>query len=392
MKKIILPLLALGGIFLSTPYYFEAQAEFKCKDMIPAKFELAFDWAIDEGIIKGNPDGTCKPNELVNKIGSAVMIMRATIGDDDAQTEQCSSGMFKDINEKECKGWYGKYLATAKKQGIIKGNKDGKSEVNKSVNAAEASVIAARAYELEPYPAQNGESWYGPTFRLYKDHNVNTYDPNHLMTRGEIIQMMFEINNNYHILTDVYGDSHLNNNDSTQNSEQPQLNQPTTHSNNSGNFKAVNSLRYLAENFDNLSSAQVNELILSLNESQMLQFSIYNAFASLAHARACEVNTNLIVNIPTPTDCASTLLSWQQSLQFSGGNWQQATSYAYQNRDQMLIGMKCGTGEIDAGSCGLYSNIQQQNINAMDQIFQNMISECSYNGQVLPDGAVCISN
>ncbi len=131
----------------------------------------------------------------------------------------------------------------------------------------------------------------------------------------------------------------------------------------------------------------------SLNSNQQLQLSIYSAFASWAHQLGCQANPNLVLNINyTPTNCAQTAIGWQNTLQFVG-SWDQALMEARQQQGNLLIGMKCATGEIDAGSCGAYSGLMN-NYNTLSNnigtnILNSMPGGCDAPGTYLPDGSYC---
>ena len=157
------------------------------------------------------------------------------------------------------------------------------------------------------------------------------------------------------------------------------------------NYKLKSNLRYMAENFDNLSAPQLVNLLKGMNSDDKLLLSIYSIFANLLEYKICQADVTISSEIYTTQSCQNNYLQWQQTYQLSNNDWQQATSAAYSEMNQLLIGEKCSTGEIDAASCQMYNTIQQQNNQNMNEIYKTMLQECTYDGEILASGAVCVA-
>ena len=120
---------------------------------------------------------------------------------------------------------------------------------------------------------------------------------------------------------------------------------------------AKSNFRILVENFGSLTPQQTLLILQKLNQNDFLNLSIYSAFGSLVHYKVCQINSNIVMVIGgINTNCYQTMQQWQNTIYFSGGNVAQATSYANSQRNQLLIQLKCKTGEIDRGSCSAYVN------------------------------------
>lgn len=157
---------------------------------------------------------------------------------------------------------------------------------------------------------------------------------------------------------------------------------------------AVN-FRALVEQFETLSPIQVAATLQTLNDTERLQLSVYQSFASLVHLQACYADNSVVMAFSTGyMNCAQTYQEWQNTLYFMNNDWNAATQYAWQQRNSLLIGMKCASGEYDAGSCGAYNQGVQTYSNAIDEtgkaIVRNMDPyACDNPGGYTPDGRYC---
>lgn len=112
----------------------------------------AIDWAKQSGILQGYPDGTFKPENVVNRAEFLKIVLGAKgINVSDAGG---SSG-FKDVDEN---GWYAPYVRYAKAQGIIQGYPDGTFKPDQAVNFAEALKMAYNALGIST--DEIGGQWY----------------------------------------------------------------------------------------------------------------------------------------------------------------------------------------------------------------------------------------
>lgn len=151
-------------------------------------------------------------------------------------------------------------------------------------------------------------------------------------------------------------------------------------------------LRVIAENFERLSAQQVARLVVAMPRSERLQLSIYQSFGSLVHLRACQAAPQLVVTLGgAPTNCLQTRKSWVNTLRLMRGNWAAATQYAARQRQQILIGMRCSTGEYSRRACQTYGKYRRKNVRRSYETGQTILrgQPCAYNGQILADGRVC---
>lgn len=156
-----------------------------------------------EGIIGGYPDGTFKPDQIVNRAEALKMILNAK----KTAINEISSTSFKDIATAD---WFAKYVETAKTLGIVNGNPDGTFAPGRNVNKVEFLKMLLLTYEVkfvnyQPpekplYPdATDSKQWFVPYLDFAK--NVNLISPNSAgniepskdLTRGEVAEIIYKL-------------------------------------------------------------------------------------------------------------------------------------------------------------------------------------------------------
>ena len=99
--------------------------------------------AAELGIVKGNPDGTFKPNDKVTRADFALMTVRMLGVDEDSL--KFTTTAFTDVNDETYNAAAIQYCA---EKGLIGGDGDGKFRPNDSITRQEAAKIIAEALEL----------------------------------------------------------------------------------------------------------------------------------------------------------------------------------------------------------------------------------------------------
>lgn len=145
----------------------------------------------EEGILKGNPDGTYKPYSLINRAEFTMILMRTMVGDETTIAEGFNTACFPDIPLKQ---WYTKSTCKAKNEGIIAGRPDGLFWPGDKINLAEASKIIVNTLELNKKTPQPDRAWY----EIYI-HALDEIDaipptlrhPDDLVTREQMAAMIY---------------------------------------------------------------------------------------------------------------------------------------------------------------------------------------------------------
>lgn len=387
MKKLFLAVAATAlGMLLLPQISFAA-----CTDHVPADLKEATDELVKNNILRGNDNGKCELDKHAIRIELVTMMLRVNYKDSDIDSLAAKEpGTFPDLPSN---AWYFKTAKAAKFLHVIEGDdKTGNGRFTDKVKAGEAFLMALRYSGVTVPNPKAGEAWYDPAINVAKEAGLKTYPHTHEMTRGDISRLIYEYVTRYSSVQSAA--ANYNSTPAVTNNTTP--NQPSTPPANkqtSGSFNVVGPLRYLAENFDALSPQQTLAIYSKLNDTDLLQLQVYTAFGYLVHYKACQADTNVLFNDGQKmVSCAQNAAQLQQTAQFYGGDIKQATSHGYSQRNELLIAQKCGTGEISAGTCNMYTGIQNQNMNRMNEIFRNMISECNYVGEVLSNGGVCVAN
>jgi hypothetical protein len=151
-----------------------------------------------KGIISGGPDGRIRPDEKINRVELAKILVEATTDDDTIASASLADGVYSDIDRK---GWYRSYLELARQKGIMSGDEsknDGPRTIRPgaSANGAEVAKMIAITFDLEIRPAKRGELWYKPYLESLKGLGALPYQrADHQVTRGEVMFMISTILN-----------------------------------------------------------------------------------------------------------------------------------------------------------------------------------------------------
>jgi hypothetical protein len=141
----------------------------------------------------------------------------------------------------------------------------------------------------------------------------------------------------------------------------------------------LSALRDLAENHAGLTGSRALELLQQLDSKESFILSMYPAFAGNVLLNACNANSNLqwsLLGVQDTCYTAQAKLEQHVALFATGtmiGKWDDQIQ---SERLSILIMLKCDSGEIDAGSCSMYtgamSNFNAQNHDTSMSIINNM--------------------
>jgi len=156
-----------------------------------------------KGIVSGYADGSFKPDNLINRAEFTKIVVGAVY----PETQDCagttSTFNFSDIVKT---AWYADFVCMAFGDQIISGYPDGTFGPAKNINYVEAAKILVNAFKIPTAPPTAGQAWYQGyvntlVFQKVVPTSITTMD--HLMTRGEMAEMIFQIklkNGNYAIV------------------------------------------------------------------------------------------------------------------------------------------------------------------------------------------------
>lgn len=156
----------------------------------------------EKGIIGGYPDGTFKPEQVVNRVEALKIIL---LGSDIAVPNATGTGGFTDT---EANGWYAKYILKAELLAIVQGYPDGTFKPEQTVNLVEnlKMLLLANNIDLsslqvptDPYADTPKTEWYAKYVQYAKDHNFIDADPQDKvypaqgMTRAKLAETMYRL-------------------------------------------------------------------------------------------------------------------------------------------------------------------------------------------------------
>ena len=176
-------MLTLGGgmgVSATPPAYSDLDSGHRFYDEI---LYLAF-----EGIIKGYPDGSIRPDEEVTRAAAAIMIGRAL----DLNGEQRKT-KFPDVGAEQVASGY---IASAVAEGIIQGYSDGTYRPNETVTRGQMAIFLSRAFNLTveaaaPFTDISASMASYPHIKRILAENItqgypdNTFRPNVKVTRAQ---------------------------------------------------------------------------------------------------------------------------------------------------------------------------------------------------------------
>ncbi len=155
------PIRALGAVVVCTlllqlfpvPAIKAAEPPFPDMERSWYRYQDAVRELVLRRVITGNPDGTFKPTQAINR-AEFLKLLFAAKSDIEPSGAQC----FWDIPEG---AWYAPYVCAAKRRGIVKGYPAGNFKPEQIVNMAEAIKMIVQAYGKE-VEEPKGEKWYEP--------------------------------------------------------------------------------------------------------------------------------------------------------------------------------------------------------------------------------------
>lgn len=151
--------------------------------------------AMRDGLIKGYPDGTFRPDRNLTRAEAAVLLVSALKLD---STDAKRSG-FTDVKSD---AWYASYVDAAKQAGVIDGYLDGTFAPDAQITRAEitAMIVRAMKYKAGTAPVKFSDvedtAWYAGFVKTAVENDVvqgytdGTFAPEKKITRAETVMML----------------------------------------------------------------------------------------------------------------------------------------------------------------------------------------------------------
>jgi len=163
----------------------------------------AIEYLKNEGIINGYPDGTFKPEQVVNRAEALKIIL----GANKTAIQEASKSSFTDVTAAD---WFFKYIETAKALNIVSGNPDGSFAPARTVNKVEFLKMLLLAYDVKfvnykppvkpLYPdVTDNSAWYiqyldfAKNLNLISPNSAGEIQPDQGLTRGEVAEISYKL-------------------------------------------------------------------------------------------------------------------------------------------------------------------------------------------------------
>lgn len=162
----------------------------------------AIEYLRTNNILKGYPDGTFKPNEVISRAEFTVLFTNPFFLDGTSNCLQSNFGSgsttqvyFPDVRKDD---WFADAVCTAKSRGIIDGYPDGTFQPGHTIIVAEAAKIAAKVFAIDVRRDNNGvdDKWYSIYIQTLGGLNAippSIHSVSQAMTRGEMAELIFRL-------------------------------------------------------------------------------------------------------------------------------------------------------------------------------------------------------
>lgn len=157
------------------------------------------------GIISGYPDGTFKPDQVVNRAEALKLILGAAKVVVPTDAAMGLAG-FSDVDGS---AWYAPYLRKALSMGVVQGYPDGTFKPGQTVNLAENLKMLIKAENIDlsqvfaigtPYNDVAPDAWYRSYLEYANEGNLieaadanGNIHPDQGMTRGKLSELLYRL-------------------------------------------------------------------------------------------------------------------------------------------------------------------------------------------------------
>ena len=161
-------------------------------------------WALyNLGVIDGNPDGSFRPDNPLNRAELVKLLIEATVTDFESVKASYDTVCFPDIRKGE---WYTPYVCYSKAAEIVEGYPDNTFRPGQNISKVEAVKVILESYNMEiPKTASKNifsdtdiNEWYAPYLETAHDLNFleekegDNFYPGANILRGAVSHIIYE--------------------------------------------------------------------------------------------------------------------------------------------------------------------------------------------------------
>lgn len=165
------------------------------------KHKQAIDFLSERGVVEGYPDGSFKPEALVNRAEAMKIISKAFGFNGEGESFE---GVFPDVKTSD---WFFAFIMRAKDKGVVDGYPDGKFRPERTVNLAETLKMGILSGEFEVAKEVKADlfldvkmsDWFSPYVLFARSKNVVFSDDygylkaDQAMTRGKFAEVIYRL-------------------------------------------------------------------------------------------------------------------------------------------------------------------------------------------------------
>jgi hypothetical protein len=179
----VLPNLSAARIYDASPLPYEDSASFDAATAVSVSV------LTEEGVLEGNPDGTFRPGDYLNRAEFMKIVMHF-YASDDAVDLRCFPDVASNV-------WYAEPVCRAKQYGIVRGNADPdlaenlwRFEPTRRVQYEEAIKVLVKIFAI-PSADGEGDHWYVPYLDAAAERNLTLpgLAVGDTLTRGEMARL-----------------------------------------------------------------------------------------------------------------------------------------------------------------------------------------------------------
>ena len=205
VRAILLELMKRFQVFTALLLLAIPASGYAVNDIEDYKYSSAIRLLESNGIVEGYEDGSFRPNKTINRAEFLKLVMLSVYGNQAFSTT--NTRCFTDFVGQE--QWYWTYACTAKDLGIINGNPDGTFRGDNVVNLAEALKMSFEAWKVPLEVQKPDRPWYERYMNKAAEREVFRrfpYTPEYLLTRGEMAQLLVQLDEPIAVLTGTQAD------------------------------------------------------------------------------------------------------------------------------------------------------------------------------------------
>lgn len=172
-------------------------AQVNLTDITGHRYEQSIRNLVAMGVINGNPDGTFRPEDPVNRAASLKIILQSLRAKqlENGEAPYVMPANFNKFPDVTTDLWYATYVAEGVDKGIIDGYPDGTFKGDQNVILAEALKMTLEAHKVSVW---NGvtDPWYKKYFDAAHQLQLlpsDLQDPAHVLTRAELAYIVDQL-------------------------------------------------------------------------------------------------------------------------------------------------------------------------------------------------------